>query len=130
MKVNTIHNFAKRLVMVLAVGLVAVNAWGADELYATITFLDNGTATDGSSAFTNKTNPADVLSPSSSVSGFSAAAYVYQAQDEYGWKFGSSSYNGDITLTLASTISNVKKIVVNAKKYSSTKATTINCNSK
>lgn len=128
--IYTTHNFAKRLAMVLAIGLMAVNAWGADELYATITFLDNGTGTDGSSAFTNKTDPAGVLSPSSSVSGFSAAAYVYQAQDEYGWKFGSGSYDGDITLTLASTISNVKKIVVNAKKYNSTKATTINCNSK
>jgi uncharacterized repeat protein (TIGR02543 family) len=129
-KTYTINNFAKRLVMVLAIGLMAVNAWGADELYATITFLDNGKDTDGSSAFTTKTDPADYLSPSSSVSGFSAAAYVYQAQDECGWKFGSGSYDGDITLTLASTISNVKKIVVNAKKYKSTKATTINCNSK
>lgn len=130
MKTNTYMNFAKRLVMVLAVGLMAVNMWGTDELYATITPLTTETENDGTASFSKNTTVSDALtsSPASIVSNFSEASYVYKAKSGSGWKFGSGSYDGNITLTLSSTIENVTKIVVNAKKYASNKSTTLNCN--
>ena len=115
------------LVLILTVGVGQM--WGADELYQTITFLDNGTDGDGSSSFNSSTDITDKISPSDCATLTTTTSYVYQAQEDYGWKLSSSGSNGTVTLVLKSKIKNVTKIVINASRYHSTKGTNLNCNS-
>lgn len=102
--------------------------WGADELYQTITFLDNGTATDGSSSFNSSTPITDKISPSDCATLTTTTSYTYQAQEGYGWKLSSSGSNGTVTMNLKEKIKNVTRIVINASRYHSTKGTNLNCN--
>ena len=46
MKTNTYMNFAKRIVMVLAIGLMAVNVWGANQTYNLVSDYSSLSSTD------------------------------------------------------------------------------------
>lgn len=75
-KTYTITNFAKRLVMMLAIGLLAVNAWGAGE--PTVSDLNFGTPTktenfNGVTAVSRST----AANPAASLSGYGNFDYWY-----------------------------------------------------
>ena len=131
MKTKSFFTKSRWLVTIILLTTLGItNAWGTETLYETITLVDGGSNSDSGTSFaTNTSITTSVLTPKDSVTGFSAAAYVYPAKSGYGWKIGSSSNNGNITLTLAHTIKNVTKIVVSAQRYNTSKATNLNCNS-
>lgn len=117
MKTNyTIKNFAKRVVMILAVGLMAVNVWG-DSSY-TIEFKDSGTSSDGSIA---QTETEDLISSGSSyISNLVSPTKVYNGKSGYGIKMASSSDYGRLTINF-STTGQVKpsKVTIRACRFGS-----------
>lgn len=105
-------NFKLFLTLFL-ITILAVPAWGVSY---TITFLDNGTSSDGSAA---KTAKADIIDDGEDyVSSISDATKVYQAQTDYGVKLGSSSAIGYFTINFSTSGQvNPTKIIVNARYY-------------
>ena len=82
----------------------------------TITFQDNGTGSDGSSA---KTEIKDLVAEGADYLESIEANKVYNARKDRGIKLGTSTVNGSITLNLKETVK-ATKIVTTARKYNDT----------
>jgi len=113
--IYTIQNFAKRLVMVLAVGLMALNVW-ADSY--TIEFKDSGSASDGSTA---RSSLSDIVSSGDTyVSSVSSCSRVYNGKSGYGVKLGANGGTGTFTINISTTgQKKPSKITINAAQYGS-----------
>ncbi len=108
---------------VFAIGHALSNA-EAEKSY-TITFKDNGTASDSS---TKQTTIAGIIAEGADYVSAIEATNVYQGRSERGAKLGTSSKTGSLTMTLANAVKPTK-ITFKARQYNGSEVSiTVNGN--
>ena len=97
----------KLLLFVLSMLFVTSSAFAGEY---TLTFKDNGSTSDNTSAFTSSKDITLVVEESNYVTKISAVNNVYSAKQGYGLKFSSGSKNGSLTFALST--DGAKKITI------------------
>lgn len=92
---------------------------------ATIAFKSGTGSSDASTAMTSNSVMGNVESGAGYISSFPTLTNVYLAKNGYGWKLGTSSKTGTFTVNLAARTEGwtVKKIIINAIRYSTSEGT-------
>lgn len=107
----------KLLLFVLSMLFVTSSAFAGEY---TLTFKDNGSTSDNTSAFTSSKDITLVVEESNYVTKISAVNNVYSAKQGYGLKFSSGSKNGSLTFALSTDgAKKITKIVATACAYGS-----------